>query len=74
MVLEDGRQGRLVADLADPARQLRVPDERVAADHLAVLRGPVDEVVGLAEVEVAPARLGCVPLETDKPLPLARFL
>lgn len=72
VVLDDARQSRLVADLAHPARQLRVPNERVAADHFAVRRGPVDEVVGLPEVELAPVRLGRIPLETDKKPPVSR--
>ena len=62
VALEDAGQLGLVADVADPAGQLRVPAQRVAADGLVVLDGPVDEVVGLRKVEVVVGRLGRVPL------------
>ena len=62
MVLEHSRQGRLVTDVADPARQLRVPAQGVAADQLVVGLRPVDEVVGVGEVEAPAARLCRVPL------------
>lgn len=55
VVLQDGRQRRLVADLRYPARELRVPAQRVATDQLAVRRREVDEVIGAGPVEVAPA-------------------
>lgn len=62
MVLEDLGQLRLVADVGNPAGQLRVPAEGVATDGLVVLRGEVDEVVGCREVEVALRGLGGIPL------------
>lgn len=55
VVLQDGRQRRLVGDLRHPARELRVPAQRVATNQLAVRRRPVDEVIGGGPVEAAPA-------------------
>jgi hypothetical protein len=69
VVLKHTGQGRLVADLADPARQLRVPEQSVTTDQLAVLGGPVNEVVSLSEVEAATAWLGSIPLEQEKRAP-----
>lgn len=62
MILHDRNQGVFVADLGDPAGQLAVPDEGVAADQLVVGGGPVDEVVGSVEVEVATGRLSGIEL------------
>lgn len=61
-VLNDGGQGRLVADVAHPARELRVPHQSVAADRLVVLLRPIDEVVGAAVAHGAARGLGGVPL------------
>ncbi len=62
-VVLDGRgQGGLVADVADPTGQLRVPDKGVAANGLVVGGGPVDQVVGALEVEGALGALGTLPL------------
>jgi hypothetical protein len=44
-------QRRLVTDLSDPIRQLRVPEESVATDELAVSHSEVHERVGVAESE-----------------------
>jgi hypothetical protein len=60
--LHDGDQSVLVLDLGDPARELRVPDESVTTDELAVGRGPVDQTVGSAELEVATRRLSGIEL------------
>jgi len=63
VVGHDRDQGGVVeVAVGDPAGQLRVPHEGVAADLLAVLRGPVDVLVGGAKVELAAAGLGGVPL------------
>jgi hypothetical protein len=60
--LHDGDQSVLVSDLGDPAGKLRVPDESVTTDELVVGRGPVDEVVGSAKLEVATRRLSGIEL------------
>ena len=57
--------------LLDPRRQLAVPDERVAAEELAVLLGEARDDVALGEVELAMRRLGeeplvCRALEDDR--------
>jgi hypothetical protein len=44
-------QRRLVTDLSDPVRQLRVPKESVGTNELAVGRSEVHERVGIAESE-----------------------
>jgi hypothetical protein len=44
--LHHGDQSVLVVDLGDPAGQLRVPDECVTTDELAVALGPVDDAIG----------------------------
>lgn len=51
VVLHDGRQGGFIGDARDPARQLRVPDGRVATDQLVVGCRPVNQVVGRREGE-----------------------
>lgn len=62
VILHHRNQGVLVTDLADPAGELGVPNEGVAADHLAVAGGPVDKVVSSIEVEVAARRLSGIEL------------
>jgi hypothetical protein len=61
MVLDDSREGRLVIDVADPAGQLRVPKQGMAANRFVVLLGEVDERIAAAVAELAPARLGRIP-------------
>lgn len=61
VVLDDGGQGGLVGDAADPAGELRMPDGCVAADELVVGRGPVNQVIGLRKVERVAGRLDRVP-------------
>jgi hypothetical protein len=60
--LHDGNQSVLVSDLGDPAGKLRVPDESVTTDEHVVARGPVDQRVGSAELEVATRRLSGIEL------------
>jgi hypothetical protein len=62
VILHHGNQSVLVVDLGDPGRQLRVPNERVTADELAVALGPVDDSVGTSELEVATRRLSGIEL------------
>lgn len=62
VVLNDRLELVLVVDVLDPLRQLRVPEEGVAADLDAVLLGKVDDLVGGAEVELALAGLSGIPL------------
>ena len=62
VVLHHGNQSVLVSDLGDPARQLRVPNERVATDELVVTGSPVDEGIGALEVELATRRLSGIEL------------
>jgi len=62
-VVLDGRsQSGLVAEVADPSGQLRVPDESMPTHGLVVLRSPVYEVVGLGQGEGALGPLGALPL------------
>jgi hypothetical protein len=60
--LHHGNQSVLVVDLGDPARQLRVPNECVTTDELAVALGPVDDGIGTGELEVATRRLSGIEL------------
>lgn len=53
VVLDDGRQGVAVVDLADPRRQLRVPEERVATNVFTILLGPGDDFISVAVVETS---------------------
>ena len=53
VVLNNGRQGGTVGDLADPRRQLRVPEERVATDIFSVLLGPGDDFISVAVAETS---------------------
>ena len=53
VVLDDLRQGVTVGNLLHPLRQLAVPQQGVAANQLAVALGPVDDLVSVAEVELA---------------------
>jgi hypothetical protein len=62
--LDDGGQGRLVADLGHPAGQLRVPDGSVTTDKNLVVRSELDGLVGGAEGELATGALGGIPLHT----------
>lgn len=62
MVLQDTSKFLRIRDGLDVARQLLVPEQRVATDALAVLHGEVDEGVGAAETEATPGRLDRVPL------------
>jgi len=62
VILHHRNQSVLVIDLGDPAGQLRVPYERVAADELVVARGPVDQSIGTLEVELATRRLSGIEL------------
>jgi hypothetical protein len=56
VVLNNGRQGGTVVDLADPRRQLRVPEERVATNVFSVLLGPGNDFISVA---VAETSTGC---------------
>ena len=51
VVLDDGSQGGAIVDGAYPRRQLRVPEESVAADDLAVGLSEVYNGVGVREAE-----------------------
>ena len=51
VIFNDRGEGRLVADVVHPVRELRVPDKGMATDELAVAGGPVDESVRPAEAE-----------------------
>jgi hypothetical protein len=62
VILHHGNQSVLVVDLGDPGRQLRVPNERVTTDELAVALGPVDDSIGTSELEVATRRLSGIEL------------
>ena len=62
VVLHHRRQGSLVVDLGYPGRQLRVPHGGVSADEEAVVLCELGSLVGGAELEVATAGLGGVPL------------
>jgi hypothetical protein len=53
VVLDNRRQCSAVVDLADPRRQLRVPEQGVTTDVLAVLLGPVDDGIGVGEAETS---------------------
>lgn len=53
VVLDDVGELRLVLDVLDPLRELRVPDEGVAADELVAAGGPVGDGIGVAPVETA---------------------
>ena len=52
----------LVGDSLDPGRELRVPDEGVATEHLAVLGSESSSLVGGVEGELATGRLESIPL------------
>jgi hypothetical protein len=56
VVLDDLSQGVAVVDVLDPVRQLRVPQQGVAADELAVGLGKVDNLVGVGKVELVAGR------------------
>jgi hypothetical protein len=62
VVLDDGGQGRLVANLGDPARQLRVPYGGVATNEDLVVGGELDGLVGGAEGELPTGALSGIPL------------
>lgn len=74
VLLHGRRERRLVLDVADPAGELRVPDERMAADRDVALRGPVDEVVGLAPVVRALLVVETLPLHAVLGGDLAKVL
>lgn len=57
VVLDDRRQCGAVADLGNPARQLRVPEQCVATDVFVVLLRPVYDCVGVGESKLS--ALGC---------------
>jgi hypothetical protein len=52
----------LVGNALDPSRELRVPDEGVATEHLAVLSGESGSLVGGVESELATGSLESIPL------------
>jgi hypothetical protein len=56
VVLNDLGEGVAVVDVLHPLRELRVPQESVATDQLAVGSGPVNNAVSVAEAEAATAR------------------
>lgn len=62
MVLDNRSQGGLVGDLADPSRQLTVPDQSVTTDELVVACREVDELISTIEVELALVWFSSVPL------------
>jgi hypothetical protein len=64
VVLNDGGEGILITDLADPAGELRVPESVVPANQQAVLLGEADQVVTGSEVEAATAWLNGIPFHT----------
>lgn len=53
VVLDDICERRLVADVLDPLRELRMPDEGVSADKLVAAGGPVGDGVGIGPAEAA---------------------
>jgi hypothetical protein len=62
VVLDDSRQSRFVADLRDPAGQLRVPNSSVSTEELVVILGELCGLVGGAESELAAGALSGIPL------------
>lgn len=61
VVLDHAGELGLVADAANPARKLRVPDKSVASHHFIILSRVVGEVVGAGEREAALRWLGGIP-------------
>jgi hypothetical protein len=53
VVLNNRRQCSAVVDLADPRRQLRVPEQGVTTDVFSVLLGPIDDSVSVGEAETS---------------------
>lgn len=72
--LENRGQLVSVADVVDPPGKLRVPEEGVATDGLVIGGGPVDEVVGLTKVILAPLGLNAIPLHAVLGRDLAEVL
>jgi len=62
VVLNNGRQGGTVVDLANPRRQLRVPEERVATNVFSVLLGPGNDFISVAVAETSTGWLNGIPL------------
>lgn len=62
VVLDDLGQSSLVVDVLNPLRELGVPDQSVTSDLEAILLSKVDDLVEAAEVELALAGLGGIPL------------
>jgi hypothetical protein len=63
VVLDNGGQSRSVADVLDPLGQLRVPEQGVSSDQLAIGLGEVDDLVSVGEAERVSA--GCCRLDTQ---------
>jgi len=61
VVLNDRGEGVPIADAVNPSGKLRVPDEGVTTNELAVTGGPVDEGISTAEVEVTTAGFDGIP-------------
>jgi hypothetical protein len=62
VVLDNGGQSRSVADVLDPLGQLRVPEQGVSSDQLAIGLGEVDDLVSVGEAERVSAGLNGIPL------------
>jgi len=62
VVFNDRGEGGPIANVVDPTRELRVPDEGVTTDELAVAGGPVDKGIGTTKVELTTVGLGRIPL------------
>jgi len=62
VIFDDRGEGGPVIDAVDPTRELRMPDEGVTTDELAIAGGPVDEGIGATKVEVTTARFNRIPL------------
>lgn len=73
MVLNHTRKGSLIGDRADPRGELRVPDQRVAADDHVVCLSERDECVARSEVEVTPGGFDGVPFHAVLGCELAEF-
>jgi len=62
VVFDDRGEGSFVADVVDPARELRVPDKGVTTNELAIAGSPVDKGIGTAKVELTAVGFNGIPL------------